>query len=336
MATKLPSGRYRTQVFIGYENGKRKYKSFTADTAKKADLAALQWQAEHPSTSVSNDTLSTAMERFIKNKKYVLSPSTVRGYVSLKKNIEAKFPRLCAMKIDLIQSADLQDMINQLVNSGSSSKTCKNYYGFLCSVWKNRQEEIPQVKLPPKVKPEFNIPDASTLSILYRESKGTPLEIPILLASIGPMRRGEIVAATLDDLEGNVMHVRRTAVINENSEQVIKEYTKTYESSRDIILPQSVADRIREQGYVCNLGLLQLSDRFTAFVKKCGLKHCRFHDLRHSFVSICHAAGIPDAYIQQRGGWASNYTMNNVYRHTLSEIQKEENTKINSIFSKLF
>lgn len=37
MATKLPSGHYRTQVFIGYDSeGKRKYKSFTADTAKKA------------------------------------------------------------------------------------------------------------------------------------------------------------------------------------------------------------------------------------------------------------------------------------------------------------
>lgn len=39
--------------------------------------------------------------------------------------------------------------------------------------------------------------------------------------------------------------------------------------------------------------------RFTDILKKVGLPHFRFHDLRHYCASIRHALGIPDAYIMQ-------------------------------------
>jgi integrase len=51
--------------------------------------------------------------------------------------------------------------------------------------------------------------------------------VPILLASIGAMRRGEIVAATLDDIKDGYIHIHRAAALNEHQEQVIKEYPKT-------------------------------------------------------------------------------------------------------------
>lgn len=336
MSTKLPSGNYRTQIFVGYDNGRRKYKSFIAETAKKADLLALQWQSEHPTEAAFDHTLSAAMEIFMRSRRAVLSPSTMRGYGAVQRKLEKDFPNLCKKKMDMITSDDLQSAITDMVYAGASSKTVKNRYGFLCSVWKNCGLKIPEVKLPTKVKPKFNIPDAKTLKKLYEASKGTEMEIPILLASIGPMRRGEIAAATIEDLDGNVIHVHRSAVMDEDYKQVVKEYPKTFESTRDIILPQEVADKIRKQGYVCSLDLSAISRRFTKLLDECGLKHFRFHDLRHAFVSICHAAGIPDAYIQQRGGWATNYTMTQVYRHTFSDVQKEENEKINGIFDELF
>lgn len=335
MATKLPSGRYRTQVFIGYENGKRKYKSFTAATAKKANLAALQWQAEHPSATVEEITMGSAMESFIRSRKAVLSPSTITAYSSICRTIKARYKKLCQKKLDIVAGDDLQSIIDNLISSGATSKTCRNYYGFLSAVWKSKGQKIPDVKLPSKVKRPMNIPDEETLKRLYEASKGTDMEIPILLASIGPMRRGEIVGASIDDLEGNIIHVHQVAVMDSQNKQVIKEYPKTFDSTRDIVLPKSVADKIRKQGYICNLNLNTVTHRFARLLKKCGIKHFRFHDLRHAFVSICHAEGIPDAYIQARGGWATNNVMNNVYKHTLSSVQKEENKKINGIFDEL-
>lgn len=335
MATKLPSGKYRTQVFIGYEDGKRRYKSFIAKTAKKADIMALEWQAAHPSDTVADHTLSGAMSGYINSRRAVLSPSTIRGYGSIRREIEKDFPKLCKMRIDMITAQNLQEWITDMIYSGASSKTCKNKYGFLSAVWKSCGLHIPEVKLPAKIKPRFNIPDVKTLHKLYEASKDTELEVPILLASIGPMRRGEIVGASIDDLEGNVLHVHRCAVLGEHFKQIVKEYPKTFESTRDIILPDYVVKRIHEQGYICKLSLNGITYHFSKLLEQCGIQHFRFHDLRHAFVSICHAAGVPDAYIQQRGGWATNYTMNNVYRHTLGEVQKQENEKINGMFEKM-
>ena len=42
-AKKLPSGKYRCLIYIGMENEKRKYKSFTANTKKEAEFLATQY-----------------------------------------------------------------------------------------------------------------------------------------------------------------------------------------------------------------------------------------------------------------------------------------------------
>ena len=186
--------------------------------------------------------------------------------------------------------------------------------------------------MPPRVKPQLNVPGEATVRQIYRIVKGSRLEIPVLLASVGPMRRGEIVAASLDDLDGDTLHVRRAAVYDKNRRQIIKDYPKTMESDRLILLPHSVAELIRERGVTWDYSLEGLSDAFSRMLASNHIEHFRFHDLRHSFVSLAHAAGIPDAYIQERGGWSTAYTMINVYRHTLDDSRMEKQAKVNRIF----
>lgn len=52
------------------------------------------------------------------------------------------------------------------------------------------------------------------------------------------MRRSEICALTLDDIEGDALHIRKAIVLNENNEWVIKT-TKTTEGTRDIVIPDA-------------------------------------------------------------------------------------------------
>ena len=141
MATKLPSGSYRTQVFVGYEKGKRVYKSFVAETEKKADLLALQWQAEHPSNT-SGKTLEACINAFMRAKRPVLSPSTIRGYVSMQTRLKDDFKPLVGRRIHTITGDDMQGLINKLYED-SSAKTVRNYYGFLSAVFRANGLTIP-------------------------------------------------------------------------------------------------------------------------------------------------------------------------------------------------
>ena len=46
-----------------------------------------------------------------------------------------------------------------------------------------------------------------------------------------------------------------------------------------------------------------------------------------------HAIGVPDQYIMQRGGWATDGVMKKVYRDTIDEQTIKMNQKINQHFS---
>ena len=79
-AKKLPSGNYRTQVIIGYdENGKRIVKSFTADTPHEAIRMALDFKSDKAIGAVPrNMTVEQAFTQYIEARDHVLSPSTIR------------------------------------------------------------------------------------------------------------------------------------------------------------------------------------------------------------------------------------------------------------------
>ena len=161
------------------------------------------------------------------------------------------------------------------------------------------------------------------------------MEIPVLLAAFGPMRRSEICALTSDQIDGNIVHVDRAIVLNENYQWVIKK-PKSYAGDRYITFPDFVINKIGgRKGRIVSLNPAQISDRFPKILKECNLPHFRFHDLRHYSASIQHALGIPDSYIMQRGGWGNDGVLKNVYRHTLQDMEQKMSDKANKHFEDL-
>jgi integrase len=166
-------------------------------------------------------------------------------------------------------------------------------------------------------------------------ASGTPLELPIMLAAFGPMRRGEICALDTDHIKGNIVIVALNMVMIKSGEYVIKQ-PKSYAGYRNIEYPRFVADKWKGlNGRVTNLDPDQLSYRFRALLKKSGLPYFRFPDLRHYCASIQHALGVPDAYIMARGGWGSDGVLKNVYRHAMDSRVTDMNNIANDHFSKL-
>lgn len=83
-ARKLPSGNYRVRIYqYTDQSGKKHYKSFTSKTKKEAERKASIWQTSI-SQSAGRMTMAEAAEAYIDERRPVLSPSTIRGYVTRK------------------------------------------------------------------------------------------------------------------------------------------------------------------------------------------------------------------------------------------------------------
>lgn len=221
-------------------------------------------------------------------------------------------------------------MINDLSRS-KSPKTVHNYHGLISSVIGS--DLVLKTSMPQKVRPELYIPSDAEIKTLVDAVRDTELEIPVLLGAFCMMRRGEICALTLNDIQGDVIHVHHSLVLGTDKEWHLKA-PKTGSSDRYISAPSFVTDRIREVGHITTLNPNSITIMFQRVLTRANIEHFRFHDLRHYSASIRHALGIPDAYIMQEGGWKTDAVLKSVYRHAMSDRQKEAD-RANAHFSKL-
>lgn len=347
-AKKLPSGSWRCQVLSHTEEytkpdgtiGKRKIrKSFTCDDPTKrgkriCEQMATEWAASKEQNSIASKSLKfgEALEDYISSRENILSPCTIRDYRGIQRNY---IPSLMEIKIDDITQDDIQKAIN-LEAVKLSPKTVRNIHGLISAVLRvYRPSMALNTALPKKKRVELYIPSDAEVKILMNAVQGTELEIPVLLAAFGPMRRGEICALEHSDINGNVIHVCKNMVRTIDNRWIIKT-PKSFAGDRYIDFPDDVIRKLPGRpGRVVSLNPGQLTDKFEKCLKKCNLPHFRFHDLRHYSASILHALGIPDVYIMQRGGWGNDGTLKAVYRHALSDKAQEMNKLANEHFEDL-
>lgn len=345
-ARKLPSGSWRCQVFSHYdvitaidgtEKKKRIYKSFTCNDSskagkKKCELMAAEWATLQKKDKQEQLILSEACNRYIESKRNVLSPSTIRGYTQIKNQY---LSNLMNRNIYQITQEDIQKAINKEAAT-ISPKTTRNIHGFISAVFALYRPEFRlQTTLPAKKRPDLHIPTDKEVKKLINIVKGTNMELPILLAAFGPLRRSEICGLQVEDFKENTAHIQRAIVSNEKGEWIEKS-TKTYAGDRFIDFPKAVIDLLPESGNVTTLTPTSITHKFAKILKQNKLPHFRFHDLRHYSASIQHAMGIPDAYIMQRGGWQSDSVLKEIYRHALNDKQIEMSNKINNYFDDNF
>ena len=318
---KLPSGSWNVRITI---NG-QSY-SFTDTNRRECMRMASQFAAECAENR-ANPPFIDAIRTYIDERAETLSPATIRGYRSIEKTLRANHPALCNKRLVAVTDKDIQAVIK-----GMSKKTAKNYVGLIQPALGRKFDVI----LPKSKNKEIPVPTYLEIKGLLRIFENTELEIPIMLGAYGGLRRGEICALTMSDIDGDYVHISKDKVMDEFGGYVVKD-PKTESSNRDVLLPHFVTEKIREKGYVTTLTPHQVSCKFQKKQIVLGVDppYC-FHSLRHFSASFLHAQGIPDAYVMSRGGWASPSVMRKVYRHALTDMAREMEQKAAAAFQDPF
>ena len=300
---RLPSGAWNCRVMIGGQSY-----SFT-HTDKKTVLRMASEFADDYRRKMDNPTLLERLREYVAENEERLSPSTVRSYSGMIRMIEERTPRIANKRLSAITEQDVSDIVRPL----RTLKTKRNYVNFIHACTGKSSGKLTGVSSK-----RVHVPIELEVKGLLQIFRNTELEVPIMLAAYGGLRRGEICALRMSDIDGDFVHVSKAVVRDPSGAWVTKD-PKTASSIRSVLLPHFVIERIQEQGYITHLLPSQVSNRFWKRQRNLGIPPYCFHSLRHFHASYLHYLNIPDAYIQKRGGWANASTLQNIYRHALAD-----------------
>lgn len=322
------NGKYNLRIMI-----EGKQRSFTAETKRECYLLAEACRKK----DVIRDSMKfkDASNKYIEMMGPVLSPSTIAVYRRISK---IYYTDIDDMDISKIESKDLQFLVSQL-STKLSPKSVKNIYAFASAVL---SKYVPgrkyDVVLPRKEQIQYNIPSDEEIR-LFLSIADEQMQLAIMLAAFGTLRRGEVSALRYRDVNPDlrIVTVNEDMVRNSDGEWIIKA-PKTISSIRSVNMPKGFFDMLpggAQDEFVVGLTPNQISHKWDILKKKVDID-VRFHDLRHYAASLMHSLGIPDQYIMEQGGWKSDGILKSVYRNTLKDKRSEFRKIASNYFSDAF
>ena len=328
-AKKLPSGNWRVNLFVGYdENGKRKYKSFTAETKKEAEFMAASYNLSRKEKP-KGLTVGDAIDGYIQSKENVLSATSIATYKQLRR---LRLQQLMDVPLEKLTNIMIQQAINAEA-AKLSPKSVRSAHGLLsAALGMYMPDFVLRTTLPAK---QHKIKDLPTAEQVMQAVSGSVYELPALLALCLGLRMSEVRGIRYKDISGNVLTIQHVRIQYSN-QMIIKNQTKTYDSTRQLVVPQFLLDKIgsgKPDDYIVNFSQSAMEKNVKKLVQAATGKDITFHDLRHINASTMLALGVPDKYAMERGGWSSNNTLKTIYQHTFSDARQEIDTRINDYFS---
>lgn len=331
MATpkKLPSGRWRCLVYVGKdENGKRKYRSVTADTKKESIAQAAQ--LENRPQNASKMTVGEAVRHYIDIRENVLSPATVRGY---EKILRCNLPPLVNETASKLTRNDIQQFVTGLSYS-VGGKTIENILSLLRPSLRDLvAPAIFDVNRPQKVPVEITIPSQATAEELAEAVYGLEIELPVLLAMQCGLRMSEVLGIEKEDADFAARTLRIRRAIVKGMQGDTEKGAKSFKGYRTIPMPPRIAELLAEadEGHVIKLSAAAITHRFHRLMDKRHMQHIRFHDLRHYYASIMLSMNMPGGYAMDFMGHSSPGMLKK-YQHIMDKEREIWSDKLSEFF----
>lgn len=312
---------------------------------------------------------------YLKRVEPELQKNTIVSYRSMTNGkIRRYFQRRPQLTVGNLKPQDIQDFYQSLFADGVVANTVIHYHALLRRAFQQafKEERIDanpfdRVGRPKKNKFHGENYTQEELLTLLHLARGDVIYPAILLAGAMGLRRSEALGvrwSRIDWEKRTVLLDTKIVEYRENGKKKVEpvEEMKNKSSRRTLPLPDPVVEMLQVQkehrevyrkmfqgsynaqylDYVCvnQLGELlrpsYVTDHFRELLEKYGLRHIRFHDLRHTFASLLINQDVPLINVSNFLGHSDLSTTANIYAHldkaskqasaaVISDILQEEN-----------
>lgn len=369
------NGKYHVML-SWYERGKRKQKSIAtgiplqgnnkriAEAARKRILS--EWEAKI--TDNYQDVLfSDYLKEWLKTIKHSIAETTYHAYSKAVENQICPYFAEKKIKLNELKPIHIQTFYNWKLEGGKNGKpvtgnTIRHYHANIHRALKDavRLDQIKdnpadRVILPKKERYMAGFYTASELNTLLNAVKGSKLEIPVYIASLFGLRRGEVCGLRWSDINLDKAELTVNGVMTDKGSRrqtenlTYRASPKTSAGIRSFPISSIAMEffleikRRKEESrklmgnsyntkwldYVCvdEIGnLIQpeyISYTFPKFLLKHRMRKINFHDLRHTNISLLVNCGVDMKRIQSWAGHADFSVTANTYAHLLTDAKRE-------------
>ena len=291
---------------------------------------------------------------YLKRVEPELQKNTIVSYRSMTNGkIRRYFQRRPQLTVGNLKPQDIQDFYQSLFADGVVANTVIHYHALLRRAFQQafKEERIDanpfdRVGRPKKNKFHGENYTQEELLTLLHLARGDVIYPAILLAGAMGLRRSEALGVRWSRIDWEkriVLLDTKIVEYRENGKKKVEpvEEMKNKSSRRTLPLPDPVVEMLQVQkehrevyrkmfqgsynaqylDYVCvnQLGELlrpsYVTDHFRELLEKYGLRHIRFHDLRHTFASLLINQDVPLINVSNFLGHSDLSTTANIYAH---------------------
>ena len=282
------------------------------------------------------------MDRWLEAIRGNVRPGTYKPYEAIVR-LHIK-PTLGTTKLDKLNAMQLEKLYRQKLDASLSPRRVRYIHITIRKALKDAvrlqllARNVADAAIPPRqVKSEIEPLTQDQMRTLLNVSRGDKLHALYVLAVTTGMRQGELIGLQWKDvdLDGGTLRVNRSVY-----EGVVSP-PKTNAGRRAIRLSKLAvaalkqhrvhaatrSERISEWVFPnargTTIGHQNLHSRsWKPLLRKAGLPHSvRFHDLRHSCISLLLANGVPVKVVSEMAGHADISVTLSVYGHVLPDMQ---------------
>lgn len=319
---QLPSGAWNIEL-------RKEGASITEDTrdACLARARAIRAGFLKAEKALPKQSLDSVVQKYIEDNTGVLSPSTIRGYESIRKT---RFQT--AMQED-VNKLDWQALVSAEAQA-VSPKTVANAWRLITGSLKYAGLPVPEINLPKQVRSDRPWLDYEQILVFLEQIKGRKCERACLLA-LHSLRMSEIMAMTTESIQDSRILVSGSVVIDSAGEYVRKDTNKTEASRREIpvMIPRLLeiwpedGEPLQWQKHAA------INEMVQTICRSAGLPEITMHGLRHSFASLAWYLGWDIMTTCYYGGWSDSSTVQRIYTHLSKQVKDRDVVNMQNFYN---